>query len=327
MALCSSFGIFAKLPYELRELIWLEFLPAGRDNESNTIASASARTSAAVDLRVLRASKSLYNEISYVLYSKTHLCFDLRPLQNEDASFWSTLRFKRRVRKKEFYDGGAVWRLESGYAKRDTYFDHFPFHKVAVIEIGLRGSDNASHFFWMWRNVVRTLELLGTAPSLPPIVIRLYGNKDGYNIGYNTWLPLRKRVGLRWVDSGHGWRYRDTLVPYIFDTLVLPFFSRLGSAVSIRIKVHSRQIMDTMDWTEIRFANGVLSRRLEGCNSPELQRDERKLFQEVYLAYFEMYDLLSYRYIDLWPYRLESHLRTEWYDQTLLSIIQQPAGV
>ncbi|KAM5457455.1 hypothetical protein MaudCBS49596_000650 [Microsporum audouinii] len=327
MALCSSFGIFAKLPYELRELIWLEFLPAGRDDESNTIASASVRTSAAVDLRVLRASKTLYNEISYVLYSKTHLCFDLRPLQNEDASFWSTLRFKRRVRKKEFYDGGAVWRLESGYAKRDTYFDHFPFHKVAVIEISLRGSDNASRFFWMWRNVVRTLELLGTAPSLPPIVIRLYGNKDGYNIGYNTWLPLRKRVGLRWVDSGHGWRYHDTLVPYIFDTLVLPFFSRLRGAVSIRIKVHSRQIMDNMDWTEIRFANGVLSRSLEGCNSPELQRDERKLFQEVYLAYFDMYDLLSYDCIDPWPYRLESHLRAEWYDQTLLSIIQQPAGV
>ncbi|OAL66066.1 hypothetical protein A7C99_3170 [Trichophyton rubrum] len=131
--LFRSLGDFSKLPFEIRELIWLEFFPAGQKKEPEA-QPITAQTSAEVDLRVLRASKGLYNEISHVIYSKTHISFDPSFSHKENETLWATIRFKRRVRR-HIIDHGALFRLENSSSKRDTRFDNFPFDKVASIEI------------------------------------------------------------------------------------------------------------------------------------------------------------------------------------------------
>ncbi|EGE01246.1 hypothetical protein TEQG_00299 [Trichophyton equinum CBS 127.97] len=164
MDLLRSLGDFSKLPYEIRELIWLEFFPASQKKEPEAPPN-TARTSAEVDLRVLRASKGLYNEISNIIYSKTHISFDPSFSLEENEALWATVRFKRRVRR-HIIDHGAFFRLENSSSKRDTRFDNFPFDKVASIEI------DVSRLPRFASNVVRIIELLERSPALSPMVIR-----------------------------------------------------------------------------------------------------------------------------------------------------------
>ncbi|KAM5506190.1 hypothetical protein McanMca71_002381 [Microsporum canis] len=345
MALRSSLGNFSKLPYEIRELIWLEFYPVSWDKSN--IEPTSVQTSADIDLRVLRASRSLYDEISHIIYSKTTLCLNLSPLSCESDTFWGALRFKRRVRKNVFYDGGAVWRLESGYDDRDDHFDYFPFDKLAAIEISLSGPEDAAQVFWLWRNVVRTLELLETASSLPPIVIRLQKGKD-FNIhdlyaefdGYDpnnyyyclfAQATFPKRKMLSWIDTCHGLRYYPFYIynspgQYIYDILIIPFYSKLRGATSIQVEVHSCEIKDKMDWTKIHFAESVLSRRIKGCDSLEYHRDERELFHQVFSDYTDIHDCLFHGHYGV-KGGIIPFLHVEWDCQTFRSIGKRPAGI
>lgn len=164
MDLLLSLGDFSKLPFEIRELIWLEFFPAGQKKEPEAQPN-TARTSAEVDLRGLRASKGLYNEISHVIYSKTHISFDPSFSDKENEALWAAVRFKRRVRR-HVIDHGALLRLENSTSKRDARFDNFPFDKVASIEI------DVSRLPRFASNVVRIIELLKRSPALSPMVIQ-----------------------------------------------------------------------------------------------------------------------------------------------------------
>ncbi|PGH07052.1 hypothetical protein AJ80_08065 [Polytolypa hystricis UAMH7299] len=146
-----GYGLFSKLPYELREQIWLEFLPVGRTTSS----TSTTRKSAEADLRVLRVSRDLYAEISNVLYAKTCLHFNLSPSFPESPDLWCTVSFKRchnRGGTKKDNDGnrrvtadarhtGAVWRLESNALQIDARFNSFPFSKIATIEVSLSAPD------------------------------------------------------------------------------------------------------------------------------------------------------------------------------------------
>lgn len=142
----------------------MEFFPAGQKKEPEA-QPITAQTSAEVDLRVLRASKGLYNEISHVIYSKTHISFDPSFSHKENETLWATIRFKRRVRR-HIIDHGALFRLENSSSKRDTRFDNFPFDKVASIEI------DVSRLPRFASNVVRIIELLKRSPALSPIIIQ-----------------------------------------------------------------------------------------------------------------------------------------------------------
>ncbi|KAK2882476.1 hypothetical protein FQN49_000306 [Arthroderma sp. PD_2] len=343
MAQNYGLGNFTKLPYELREQIWLEFFPVEQDNEAAS-ERTSIQTSAKTDLRILRASKCLYHEISPVIYSKTCLYFDLSPLPSESFPFWSALRLRRRINKDTVYDGGAVWRLESSYDERSTHFDNFPFDKVTAIELSLTAPEDPPQFFWLWRNVIRTIELLKKAPSLPHLTIQLRKGKDlnvdevfgefpteepGYSY-YSQCLRefLPKRKFLSWVDTcvgNHSKYIYNSHGQYIYDILVIPFYSLLRNTTSVHVEAHSKEIKDKMDWTKIHNADGVLSRRVKGCKSFEFHIAERELWHNNFCGWDYMHDWLFWDHMFVGG--IVSFLQAEWDNQTFKSSIDRPAEV
>ncbi|EFR05196.1 hypothetical protein MGYG_08210 [Nannizzia gypsea CBS 118893] len=245
MDLSPGLGNFSKLPYELRELIWLEFFPVPHEDEP------------AAELSILKASRALYHEISDVLFSKTNMCIDLSPPPGAGENFWCDIRLQRRVRKDTLCDGG-VWTLRSEWEYSNSDFDHFPFHKLAAIDIHISGPEDPAGLFWRWRNVVRTLEML-EGSVLPPITI---------------WLLEGKKLRLR---------------------------------------------------TNISFAQSILSRRIEGHDSPEFHRDKEELHLQIVEHWSYIHDWM------FWGHVCESKVVTffqiEWDDQTFNSIIDKPMKV
>ncbi|PGH03611.1 hypothetical protein AJ79_07340 [Helicocarpus griseus UAMH5409] len=236
MALSPGLGALSKLPPELRELIWLEFLPVGGRCDTQKTAKA--------DLRVLQVSKCLYTEIACLLYPKTTLHFDLSPSFSAHPSLWCMVRFTSRHRD----GGGAVWRLESNIDKRSHRFDNFPFHKIESLTVSFSAPDprKPCQLFWLWRNSVRTTELLKKALSVPPLTIQLVRTET------HNWLEAThtRRGNARLEGS------RD------YDLLVAPFYTLLNLK-SITIKAPSEDVARKMDWTFIHWLDGILSERTD----------------------------------------------------------------
>ncbi|OAL72157.1 hypothetical protein A7D00_3155 [Trichophyton violaceum] len=303
MALIPGLGIFSRLPYEIRELIWLDFFPVDQEDE------LTPSQSEYMDLRILLASSKLYQEISDVIFSKTRMVIDLSPSPDSGKEFRGALRLRRPVRDGIFYDGPA-WTLKCRAKCRERRFDHFPFCKLAAIDIHISNPEDENGFFWRWRNVIGTLELLDTS-LLPPIVIQLqkgkelslhdtYVNCAGYDLNncqVLKQLKYRKRKMLSWVDTcyglspypdggynSHGW--------YVYDILVLPFYSRLRGTPSIRVEVHCDEIGRKMNWTVIRVAYGVFYRRVNRTDPFTSYLDEEWINCRILSQYYYIHDCL-----------------------------------
>lgn len=335
MALVSGLGVFSRLPYEIRELIWLDFFPVDHGDK------LTPSLSEYMDLRILLASSRLYQEISDVIFSKTRMVIDLSPPSDSGKRFWGALRLRRRVRKGIFCDG-PVWTLNCWAKGRERRFDHFPFCKLAAIEIHISNPEDENGFFWRWRNVIRTLELLDTS-LLPPIVIRLqkgkelslqdtYVNCAGYDLHNRQvlkQLKYRKRKMLSWVDTCYG------LVPYpdggynsrgwyIYDILALPFYSRLRGAPSIRVEVHSDEIRRKIHWTTIRLAHDVFNRRVNRTDPFTSYLDEKWINCRIISQYYYIHDCLLWGQL-LGNGRMMPFFRIGWHNRNLKIIAHRLA--
>ncbi|KAK2784025.1 hypothetical protein FQN53_008833 [Emmonsiellopsis sp. PD_33] len=325
MAQHPGFGLFSKLPYELREQIWLELLPACQDplpseGTSAKIISANEisagetpsketpanETPAKADLRVLRASKALYDEISTVLYSKTCLHFDLSPNALECPTIWSAVSFTRRYGGRKNDIVRAAWNLKSDSLDRDHGLDNFPFHKVGAIEVGISAPDpeKPERFILQWRNVIRTVELIKNSSSFPPLTIQL--RKDNGHDWYNT-------QGL-----SHG--LCEKYEKHNYEVLALPFYTP-RNIKSIEIEPHSEDLRKQMDWEIIDWASHTISKRTGNPTTHFDLAAERELYIEV------MGDCLWIEKVLFWDFRLTDEkvqpLPREWCSQTVHSILKR----
>lgn len=176
-AVDSGLGQFSKLPPELREIIWLEFLPV---NDTDTRSPANMRPKC--NLQVLQVSRQLRDEIEDVVYRRTTLQFNLSskfegPEQWDQP--WTTVSFKNGFRRKQVQ---TEWILKGDAVVVDNWFDGFPFHKIHSVEINLLATgltlDLQPRLFWLWRNIIRTVRLLNMAKFIPSLKIKLQNCED-----------------------------------------------------------------------------------------------------------------------------------------------------
>lgn len=252
----TGLGHFSKLPYELRRLIWLEFLPRGTLTRPN------------LRLQVLCASKQLRYEIEHVLYQKSTIQFDLSSNYYEELGEWdkpfTTVIFKTmQIR--------ASWKLKADKVHHDEWFNRFPFHKIQSVEVNLfaAGLTQDAQLLWLWRNVTRAVSLLAPAISIPPMTIRLlkceYENPLVISHGMvclnrgNHLCP--RRLYPVTAESDLLCREYATGRP-CHDILILPFYT-VPNIQSINIETHSDELSKSMNWSRIERANILIQYRAE----------------------------------------------------------------
>jgi hypothetical protein len=229
-----GYGVFAKLPYEIRRQIWLEFLPVRSQD-----APSPLENSAKVCLNVLRASHDIHAEVSEVLYRKTRIHFDLSPCEyrDEQRQLWCTVRLNTPCQRPA---ETGVFRLEHNRSDRKVCrFDKFPFHKVEAVEVSFSAPKCNSHLVWMWRNAVRTMQMFAIPSERP-----------------------RFTVTVRLRDDGPRWTSRlpPMLPNYSYNLLVLPL-ANARDLKQMRVEATSPSLEQNMDWREIEWAMGVVSMR------------------------------------------------------------------
>lgn len=294
-----SLGLFSKLPYELREQIWLEFLPVDQERAHRT-----TQTSEQTDLRVLRTSRDLYGEISAILYSRTCLHFDLSPSVS-DPSLWSTIYFKSRYQRRK--NTHAVWRLRSEISSKDHHFDNFPLHKIEAIEVSLfaPGYEDGEELLWLWRNVIRTAELFREASSIPPVVIQLRRSET------QDWCDMKGAIRCLSKDN-----IQERLN---YEVLILPFYN-IRHLRYIKIEPHSEELGNKMDWKMIDWAGDVVSKRNGDCETGIDEVGEHEFWGKTLDDYFWAHDEIFHCRFHGYTSSTIDFLREEWMCQGFRSL-------
>ncbi|KAI1924566.1 hypothetical protein LOZ65_003052 [Ophidiomyces ophidiicola] len=159
----APLGVFSRLPAEIREMIWLYFVPVAVDK---------------TDLRVLQTNHSMYNEISEVIYRHSFLEFVLTPSFNLNTVFFA--RYKGVSRQNTI----APPLLRGFLANRSSSVDDFmsfPFHKLSKVHLTLNLEAMTS---WGWQEsslLARAYQLnilLTAIVKIPCLHIRIRGSRD-----------------------------------------------------------------------------------------------------------------------------------------------------
>lgn len=240
-ALNSGLGHFSKLPPELREMIWLEFRPA----------QSPANTRPKCDLRVLRVSKQLRDEIEDAVYRRTTLELSISSNYLEVPGKWdkpfATVFFKTCYRKKQIR---ATWVLKADGVVVDNWFNGFPFHKIHSLEVNLLAAGLArdSQLLWLWRNIMRTVRLLKMAKSIPSMTVRLqkceygYHEKDGVDLLCRAYYQKKE---------------------FCHDLILIPFYN-VPNPKSITIETHSERLSKKIRWSVLKWANDLITKKPDG---------------------------------------------------------------
>lgn len=237
-------GLFSRLPYELREQIWLEFLPVGRDRKLEKCRYPKTL------LDILRTSRDLYDEISDCLYSNSCLQFDVSPFYLQDPLAWIKIYFNKINRRRgRTIENKAMWRLLGRKnARRRGFYDLRLHSNIEAIEVNLLAPDpeDSGQLFWLWRRVTRFVEMLKEIPSLSHLTIRLQKCET------QDWCSSTAVNSS--IENRHGKQQYD------YDVVILPFYS-LQNTNSIKIETHSEELKSMMDWNMIDWASEVFSKR------------------------------------------------------------------
>lgn len=187
MADNPSMGLFSKLPYGVREQIWQHFLPQGHDTPT-----ARAQKS---DLRILRASRELHDEITARLYSNLSLYFELSPLYQRNV--WITVYYHtgRRGNKQDNNghdddddDGDrgcgtreATWILRNQQDAETRGFRYLPYNLIKAIRVYLLSPNpkDRGQLVWLWLKMTKLVKLLKAASSIRNIIIWFQEDEAG----------------------------------------------------------------------------------------------------------------------------------------------------
>lgn len=269
----SNLGLFSKLPYELREQIWLEFLPCGRDKTSVLKSSISPKT----HLEILRTSRDLYYEISNCLYSNVCLQFDLSSFYFQDAFLWTTLHFNKINRRGEGHiETKATCKFLSRKRAKRRGFYNLRLHPQITIEVNLLAPDpdDPGQLFWLWRKIMRLVEMLEEASELSRLTIRLQKCEA------QDW--HRSIVINSSITDPYDKKYDHNVV-------ICPFY-RLQNTKAFSIETHSDELKRVMNWDMINWAGEIISKR--DAKSPPITFRERDIDRRIANDYFWIYQNL-----------------------------------
>ncbi|EER24337.1 hypothetical protein CPC735_057070 [Coccidioides posadasii C735 delta SOWgp] len=220
----EALGLLSWLPYEIREQIWLEFLPAGADPEKT-------------DLRILRTTRYLYNEISEIFFLHSRLEFILSPRQTLRDSGLTVLFY----RQKSFRDTRPVWEparwdLETMADIRDRGFYNVPFHKIpkVVVSIAAPNYHEGCQLYSLWQKARILADLLRMGSIIEKLEIRLQPR------GLFDW-------GM--------WCWASSTGRYDHDVVVMPFCA-LPNLLSLEIKHDPLTDNRALDWETMNWAMG-----------------------------------------------------------------------
>lgn len=250
----QGLGRLSILPPDIRTLVWLEFLPAGREDEP----SAPAKET---DLRVLRTSKFVYHEVSAILYASTSLLLDVLPTYTEHHGElydpWCAVRFDNI----HCHDEQTLWLLRDGDTKEDTSFDSFPFHKFRSIQVNLYapGPDNYMQTISLWRNIIRLVRLLKEAVALPSLALHLekYESHD--------WFRPSDEKCARYIPVPEpGLTLTLKRDEYFFHDMVILPFCYLENLKTLDVKAHSGELDSKLNRRVINWAKSLVENKPDG---------------------------------------------------------------
>lgn len=242
----SKLGMFGRLPYEVRELIWLEFMPRAQDTSEGKRPKGKPKA----DLSIIRTCRFLSREITAVIHHRCSMEFELSHL-HRPGTLWTTVRFQRGY-DRERNEGGLEdtrprWLLESPSNARDRGFSTLPFHKLDDVTVTLFAPDPTapSKLFLLLEKVENLVALFKRAKFIQKITIR-----------------LKKQNGCDWFR--HGAYAPNRTLPsegrYDYNVVAVPFCT-LRNVGCVEVQAHSKELEDRMDWTVIKWATKTVRNR------------------------------------------------------------------
>jgi hypothetical protein len=146
----QNLGELAKLPAELRQIIWQN---VGPQNGSGPKPS----------MGVLRTCRQLYDEVFPIMYNNEVLCFKVAPRYQ----YRSWISVSNRC--------GAAWTLESSDDALSHGYNKLPYSRLRAVRIEVEAPDpfDPGQLICVWKKVRELVELLGQAGQLPDLEINL----------------------------------------------------------------------------------------------------------------------------------------------------------
>lgn len=231
----TPLGKFEQIPYEVRELIWLDLAPTGQDTRLRRIQKTG--------LGILCACRALYKEISRAMWQKSSLEFDLTPSHRQYQP-WATVYFtnkdqSRMIRDNNIDDHRTRWILKSFEDACNRGFDNIPFQKIRDITVNLF----ATKPYWPW--TLYTLWIKVTE------LVRLFKRAK---VIQNLTIHLKKHDGCDWIDR-RGIPNGSFNKRFDHDVVILPFCT-IPNIRTLSVETHSARLSHKIDWSFIDRAIG-----------------------------------------------------------------------
>ncbi|PGH03765.1 hypothetical protein AJ80_08635 [Polytolypa hystricis UAMH7299] len=229
-------GLFSRLPLEVRQMIWSEFVPFGQDTNRDLRVQKA-------DLRILRTSRDLHDEISRFIYLGSCLEFSVSPIY-DPQDHWTTVSFSRGAPGNRT---NATWIFKSRANTRSRGFDHLPFHKVDHIIVNLFAPNpNFGKKLHNLRLKVDFLvDLLGRGSHIEDLTVHL-AKRDGQDWVEKPGGPANQTIKL--LPSSYS--------PFDYEVVVVPLFS-LRNLGNINVSTHCAELEEAMDWAILDWALGA----------------------------------------------------------------------
>lgn len=235
----TSLGEFARLPFEVRELIWLEFTPSGEDTPFEKHRQKT-------DLSILCTSRYLNGEICHTIFSRTYLKIELSPVYKLDRK-WMTVELYHHHYRLSTPPRKAKWVIKGPEDVRSRGLYNFLFHRIGsvVVDVCAPNPQDMSSLFTLWQKVDKLVKVFQETSKIEDLGIHLV-----------------KRDGLDWINKdlqanaslGRGY--------YDHDIVVVPLCG-LRNVRKIHIGVHSEEVEKAIDWSVMSWAQNSSNLRID----------------------------------------------------------------
>lgn len=218
----ASLGKFAELPYEVREMIWVELSPTGQD--------VGFERKQKSGLGILRASRWLYEEISRLIYQDSTLQFDFASNPNSGVP-WGTVYFTNKSQKRMGLP--TTWIFETFTDACNRGFTRLPYHKFQSITVNLYPTvPRRWGFARLWAKTSQFVKWLEGAVYVQRLIIRLV-----------------ERDGRDWLDESKSLN-RCCVRKYDHEIVLEPFWT-LRNLGALDILAHTNELRKKINWTPI----------------------------------------------------------------------------
>ena len=231
----TPLGTMAHFPSEIRDHIWLQFVPSGHEtNHPKT------------DLSILRTNHVLHDKVSRVIYGKSHLEIDISPEHEHDHEYkdedwkWMTVQFSQH----HYHYSQTTfpldppqrgrWVIRNTEDARSRGLYDLSWYRIDQVTVRLEAPRfrDTAQLYTIWRKVTDLVDLLQHASAINTLTIWLV-NGDG-----RDWVEEDKdEPGFRSnmdVDPGH-------------EMVILPFYNLRNLQQQIHIKTQSSNQTKTIE--------------------------------------------------------------------------------